>query len=77
MAKRMKEGNYSRFGAGKMADGICFTFEGAKECDCAVRIYDRRAKNSTEAGYEDFSVPDDFCIGAVYRVSIVGCSSLL
>ncbi len=70
MAKRMKEGNYSRFGAGKMADGICFTFEGAKECDCAVRIYDRRAKNSTEAGYEDFSVPDDFCIGAVRSVCI-------
>ncbi len=72
MAKKMREGNYNRFGASKTADGICFTFEGAKECDCAVRIYDRRTKNSTAAGYEDFLVPEDFCIGAVRSVCIDG-----
>lgn len=70
MAKEMREGDYNRFGAGKTADGICFTFEGAKECDCAVRIYDRRSKNGGGAGYEDFAVPQAYCVGAVRSVCI-------
>lgn len=70
MAKKMREGNYNRFGASKTADGICFTFEGAKESDCAIRIYDRRRRNA--AGYEDLAVPDSFCIGAVRSVCIEG-----
>lgn len=72
MAKKMREGNYNRFGTSKMPDGICFTFEGAKECECAIRVYDKRSKSGAGRGWEDLPVPEDFCIGAVRSVCISG-----
>ena len=42
MAEQLREGNYSRFGASRLADGICFTFEGEKDSDCAIRLYEKQ-----------------------------------
>lgn len=72
MAEQLREGTYGGFGACRLADGICFTFEGAKESDCAIRLYDKRAKKDGELSYRDILVPQDYCIGAVRSVCILG-----
>lgn len=72
MAEQLREGTYNGFGASRQADGICFTFEGAKESDCAIRLYDKRAKKGVKPAYRDIPVPADYCIGAVRSVCILG-----
>lgn len=65
------EGNYSGFGAGRLADGICFTFEGEQERDCAIRLYDRRGKKDQQRS-RDIPVPKENCIGAVRSICVRG-----
>lgn len=72
MAEQIKEGNYSRFGASRASNGICFTFEGEKDSECAVRLYEKRKHSGRENSYRDISVPKEFCIGAVRSVRIEG-----
>lgn len=72
MAEQIKEGNYNGFGATRLADGICFTFEGEKECDCAVRLYEKRKNKSERSSWRDIPVPREYCIGAVRSVCISG-----
>ena len=59
MTEQITEGTYGRFGVSRLADGICFTFEGEKEQDCAVRIYDKRARADGRM-YRDIPVPTAF-----------------
>lgn len=68
MKTRVREGNYDQFGASKTAEGICFTFEGDKESNCAVRLYDRRGKARDK--YIDIPVPAEYCIGAVRSICV-------
>ncbi len=79
MTEQITEGNYGRFGASRLADGICFTFEGEKEQECAVRIYEKRAHKHTAAKqqedtkeYRDIPVPAEYCVGAVRSVCVRG-----
>lgn len=72
MAEQLREGNYCSFGASSLADGICFTFEGEKDSDCAVRLYKKRKRADQSCGYRDIPVPKEFCIGAVRSVCIGG-----
>lgn len=72
MAEQLREGNYSRFGASKLADGICFTFEGEKDSECAVRLYEKAWGRDKPCEYRDIPVPKEFCIGAVRSVCIFG-----
>ena len=72
MAEQLREGNYSRFGASRLADGICFTFEGEKDSDCAIRLYEKRKNKDMPCVYRDIPVPKEFCIGAVRSVCVTG-----
>lgn len=72
MAEQIREGNYSRFGASRLADGICFTFEGDKDSDCAIRLYEKRRNKDMSCGYRDIPVPKEYCIGAVRSVCVTG-----
>ena len=72
MAEQLREGNYSRFGASRLADGICFTFEGEKDSDCAIRLYEKRKNKDMSCAYRDIPVPKEFCIGAVRSVCVTG-----
>lgn len=72
MAEQLREGNYSRFGASRLADGICFTFEGEKDSECAVRLYEKVRGKDMPCEYRDIPVPKEFCIGAVRSVCIAG-----
>lgn len=72
MAEQIREGNYDRFGASRLADGICFTFEGEKDHDCAIRLYEKRKEKNMSCSYRDIPVPEEFCIGAVRSVCIEG-----
>lgn len=72
MAEQLREGNYSRFGASRLADGICFTFEGEKDSDCAIRLYEKRKQKDMPCVCRDIPVPKEFCIGAVRSVCIDG-----
>lgn len=72
MAEQLREGNYSRFGASRLADGICFTFEGEKDSECAVRLYEKARGKDMPCEYRDIPVPKEFCIGAVRSVCIAG-----
>ena len=72
MAEQLREGNYSRFGASRLAEGICFTFEGEKDSDCAVRLYDKRKHTDMTDSYRDIPAPKEFCIGAVRSVCVDG-----
>lgn len=71
MIKKITEGVYGKFGASRQGDAICFTFEGEKEQECAVRIYDKHPKKG-HAGYRDIPVPKDACVGAVRSVCVYG-----
>lgn len=72
MAEQLREGTYSRFGASMLADGICFTFEGEKDSDCAIRLYEKRKHAGEACAYRDIPVPREFCIGAVRSVCVPG-----
>ena len=72
MAEQLREGNYGRFGASRLADGICFTFEGEKDSDCAIRLYERRGNKDMPGSYRDIPVPKEYCIGAVRSVCVDG-----
>ena len=72
MAEQLREGNYGRFGASRFANGICFTFEGEKDSDCAIRLYEKRRKGETPCAYRDLAVPKEYCIGAVRSVCVDG-----
>ena len=72
MAEQLREGTYSRFGASRLADGICFTFEGEKDSDCAIRLYEKGTEKDMPCIYRDIPVPKEFCIGAVRSVCIPG-----
>ena len=72
MAEQVREGNYGRFGASSLADGICFTFEGEKDSDCAIRLYEKQKRVDQPCAYRDIPVPKEFCIGAVRSVCIDG-----
>ena len=67
MTEQITEGTYGRFGASRLADGICFTFEGEKEQECAVRIYEKG-----KHVYRDIPVPGAYCVGAVRSVCVHG-----
>ena len=71
MKEQIVEGNYDRFGASRLADGICFTFECEKESACAVRLYERHARKGAPA-YRDICVPQAYCVGAVRSICIRG-----
>ncbi len=68
MLEQITEGNYSRFGATQLADGICFTFEADFFCSCSVRLYDKRRRGV----YRDICVPKEYCVGAVRSVIVQG-----
>lgn len=72
MAEQIREGNYSRFGASRLADGICFTFEGDKDSDCAIRLYEKHGNKDMSDSYRDIPVPKEYCIGAVRSVCVTG-----
>lgn len=72
MAEQLSEGNYNRFGASRLADGICFTFEGEKDSICAIRLYEKQKKAGVQCSYHDVLVPMEYCIGAVRSVCILG-----
>lgn len=72
MAEQLREGTYSRFGASRLADGICFTFEGEKDSDCAIRLYEKGTEKDMTCIYRDIPVPKEYCIGAVRSVCISG-----
>ena len=75
MAEQLREGNYSRFGASRLADGICFTFEGEKDSDCAIRLYEKRKGTDLSGVYRDIPIPKEFCIGAVRSVCVDGLNA--
>ena len=72
MAEYLREGNYGRFGAYRLADGICFTFEGEKDSDCLIRLYERHSRGEIPGAYRDLPVPKEYCIGAVRSVCVDG-----
>lgn len=72
MAEQLREGNYSRFGASVLADGICFTFEGEKDSNCAVRLYEKHKGTEMADAYRDIPVSKEYCIGAVRSVCVSG-----
>ncbi len=67
MGERIKEGYYRRFGVTRYDDGICFTFQGEMEDECAVRLYDKH-----RGSCRDYPVPKEYCVGAVRSVCIGG-----
>lgn len=77
MAEQVREGNYSSFGASSFAGGVCFTFEGEKDSDCAIRLYEKRKKVDQPGAYHDIPVPKEYCIGAVRSVRIDGLNAAL
>jgi glycogen operon protein len=68
---QIREGTYNKFGAEQLSDGICFTFEGEKDSTCALRLYDKRARDG-QAGYRDIPVPREYCLGAVRSLCVPG-----
>lgn len=67
MGYYVREGNYKKLGIQPAADGVTFTFEGAKEADCAVLLYDEKLRIK-----ERIAVPADYCMGAVRSVAVMG-----
>ena len=68
MAERIVDGNYNAFGVNKINDELVFTFEGEKESECAIRLYERKANGT----FRDIPVPEESCIGAVRSIGIQG-----
>lgn len=67
------EGNYGGFGASRLADGICFTFEGEQERSCAIRLYEKnRRSRQSQTAVRDIPVPAENCIGAVRSICVRG-----
>ena len=60
------EGNYAEIGVSKIDDIIYFTFEGEKECSCAILLYEHGGDTLR------IPVPDEYCIGALRSVGIRG-----
>lgn len=67
MGYYVREGNYKIMGVQPAADGVTFTFEGAKEAECAILLYDDRMQIK-----ERIAVPADYCMGAVRSVTVSG-----
>ncbi len=74
MTEQIREGNYGRYGVTKTSDGICFTFEGEKTSDCAIRLYKKSKSRQPMAqmAYHDIPVPREYCVGAVRSVCVLG-----
>lgn len=70
MAYTLKEGNYEKLGLQIDGNAVVFTFEGEKEDECAVLLYDRKYKLS-----ERLMVPAEYCIGSVRSLRVEGLSA--
>lgn len=64
------EGNYKKMGVQPAADGVTFTFEGAKEAECVILLYDSKMRVK-----ERIPAPADYCMGAVRSVTVQGISA--
>ena len=67
MGYHVIEGNYKKLGVQPAADGVTFTFEGAKEAECAILLYDNKMRIK-----ERICAPADYCMGAVRSVTVPG-----
>ncbi len=67
MGYHVIEGNYKKLGVQPAADGVTFTFEGAKEAECAILLYDNKMRIK-----ERICAPADYCMGAVRSVTVQG-----
>jgi glycogen operon protein len=64
---KIREGNYNRPGVTPTANGLIFSFEGKKEVDCAILLYDQK-HNLTDR----IEVPSAYTIGSVRSVEVQG-----
>lgn len=67
MGYTIKEGNYEKFGVQMRHGAFVFTFEGEKEDDCCILLYDRKHEL-----LERLKVPAEYCMGSVRSVSVSG-----
>lgn len=67
MKYTITEGNYKKFGVQTEKDGIIFTFEGAREDDCFLLLY-----NDKGSVISRMEVPKEYCIGSVRSICLHG-----
>ena len=66
MAFQIQAGNYRKMGVQECRGEVTFTFQCPKETDCAILLYDKRAKDK-EIRIE---VPRSYCVGSVRSVTV-------
>ena len=67
MAHTWKEGNYEKLGVQYGNGEVTFTFEGEKEDQCAILLYDKEGKLA-----ERIPVPQEYCMGAIRSICVSG-----
>lgn len=63
----IKQGNYLKMGAVICPDSVIYTFEGEKEEQCNILLYEKGTKNVVR-----IPVPSDYCIGSLRSIEICG-----
>lgn len=63
----MKEGSYVRMGVTIKPDSVIFTFEGRKDQQCNIVLYDRRT-----GAQERIPVPEEYCVGSLRSIEVQG-----
>lgn len=67
MNYRVKEGNYDQLGVQVRDNSVIFTFEGEKEDDCGILLYDQNHKQ-----VERIEAPKEYCLGSIRSVEVCG-----
>lgn len=67
MKYTITEGNYKKFGVQTEKEGIIFTFEGAREDDCFLLLY-----NDKGSVVSRIEAPKEYCIGSVRSICLHG-----
>lgn len=67
MKYQMTEGDFAKMGVSRTKEGTIFTFEGKKEAECAVLLYQIKTKKIIRLG-----VSPDYCIGSLRSVLVKG-----
>ena len=67
MKYTITEGNYKKFGVQTEKEGIIFTFEGAREDDCFLLLY-----NDKGSIVSRLEAPKEYCIGSVRSICLHG-----
>lgn len=67
MEFKVYEGNYTKMGTFLLKNGVVFTFEGEKEDDCKVLLFNKQTMEMYS-----IDVPASFCLGSLRSVRVEG-----